>query len=129
MKPKLITFKFLMKDNTLNKSPNKELNMFQSQDQLLNIKLLPTPVMFQFKNNTLTINKSNTSLNMFQTLDKKPKLTIFLNKELNSKIKFYIDMLIINQSKEALQKLLQLSNNQWSNNHQDNQLLLDKQIT
>jgi len=107
-----------MKDNTLNKLPNKELNMSQLPEPSLNIKPLLTPVMFQFKNNTLTINKSNTLPNMFQTSDKKLKLIMFLNKELNN-------MLTINQSKNQSPELPQPFNNQWSNNQLDNQLLLD----
>ena len=67
MNQELTTFKSHMKDNTPNKFPNKELNMFQLQNQLPNIKLLPTLVMSQFKKLTLTINKSNTLPNMYQT--------------------------------------------------------------
>jgi len=110
MNQELTMSKFHMKDNIPNKSPNKELNMFQLPDQLPNIKPLLIPVMSQFKKLTLTINKSNTLPNMYQMLDKKLKLTTFHNKELNN-------MLTINQSKNQLQELPQLFNNQWSNNH------------
>jgi hypothetical protein len=75
--------------------------------------------MSQFKNNTLIINKLNTSLNMFQMSDKKPKLIMFHNKELNN-------MLIINQSKNQSLELLQPFNNHKSNNQLDNQLLLEQ---
>ena len=95
MKPELTTSKFHMKDNMLNKLLNKEPNMSQLPEPLPNIRPLLTPVMSQSKNNTLTINKSNTLPNMFQMSDKKLKLTMSHNKELNK-------MLIINQSKPKL---------------------------
>ena len=114
MNKELITSKSHMKDNTLNKSPNKELNMSQSQELLLNIKPLLIPVMSQFKKLTLIINKLNTSLNTFQMSDKKLKLIMFLNKESNN-------MLTINQFKNKTLFLTQLFNNQWSNNQLDNQ--------
>ena len=95
MKPELTTSKFHMKDNMLNKLLNKEPNMSQSPEPLPNIRPLLTPVMSQSKNNTLTINKSNTLPNMFQMSDKKLKLTMSHNKELKN-------MLIINQSKPKL---------------------------
>ena len=120
MNKKLTTSKSHMKDNIPNKLLNKELNMSQLPEPSLNIKPLLTPVMFQFKKLTLTINKSNTLPNMFQTSDKKLKLITFLNKELNN-------MLTINQSKNQLLELPQPFNNQWSNNQLDNQLLLDKE--
>ena len=66
--------------------------------------------MFQSKKLTLTINKLNTLPNMFQMSDKKLKLIMSHNKELNN-------MLTINQFKNQSLELPQLFNNQWSNNH------------
>lgn len=66
-------FKFLMKDNTLNKLLNKELNMYQLLDLLLNIKQLLKLTMYQLKKFTLITNKLNMSLNIFLMLDKKLK--------------------------------------------------------
>ena len=114
MKPELTTSKFHMKDNMLNKLLNKELNAFQSPEPLPNIRPLLTPVMSQSKNNTLTINKSNTLPNMFQMSDKKLKLTMSHNKELNN-------TLTINQSRNNPLEPPPPSKHQWSNNQWDNQ--------
>ena len=51
--------KFHMKDNMLNKSHNRELNMYQSLDQLLNTKLLTKLTINPSKELTLTTNKLN----------------------------------------------------------------------
>ena len=109
MNNKSIMSKFLMKDNTSNKSHNKELNMFQLLDLWLNIRMLLKQATSQLKKFTLIINKLNISLNTSLTLDKKLRSIISLNKELNN-------MLIINQSKDLNFSLNQLLLNQLFNN-------------
>jgi hypothetical protein len=84
MKQLSLNTKYPMKDNMWNKLLNKELNMYQSPEPSLNTKPLIRLITNPSKDNTPTINKSNTSPSTFLSTLTYPKLNMLLKRLLNS---------------------------------------------
>ena len=105
--------KFHMKDNMLNKLHNRELNMYQSLDQLLNTKPLTKLTINLFKELTLTTNKLNILQNMSHNTSMSQELNMSLKKELNNTFN-------INPFKDNKLLPTQLFNNPLSNNQSNN---------